>query len=183
MNIKEQFYGMNLILNVAFFTLIAVATTLIALDFKKYGDIFQFALPTLCVFMPFYERDFEKLKQLIFAILLSTLVIQATKLGISYAVAHYNMGEIFSFAQRPINMARFDGFPSGHTQGAFIGFTFAFVYFKMRWKILFFCLAFLVGISRIYSGYHTILQVICGALVSFLVCYFTIKFLQKRVRL
>lgn len=182
MNLKEQFHGLNLALNIAFFALIVVALTLIAFDFKKYGDIFQIALPALCVFMPFYERDFEKLKQLIFAILLSTLVVQATKLGISYAVAHYDMGEFFSFARRPINMARFDGFPSGHTQGAFIGFAFGFVYFKMRWKILFFCLALLVGISRIYSGYHTILQVICGALVSFFVCYFVIKFLQKRAR-
>lgn len=183
MNLKEQFHGLNLALNLAFFALIALATALIVWNFKKYGDIFQILLPALCVFMPFYERDFEKLKQLIFAILLSTLVVQATKLGISYAVAHYEMGEIFSFAQRPIDMKRFDGFPSGHTQGAFIGFAFAFVYFKMRWKILFFCLALMVGISRIYSGYHTILQVICGGLVSFLVCYFAIKFLQKRAHL
>lgn len=183
MNLKEQFYGLNLVLNLSFFALIVVALTLIAFDFKKYGDIFRFVLPALCVFMPFYERDFEKLKQLIFAILLSTLVIQGVKFGISYAVAHYDMGAFFSFAQRPIDMKRFDGFPSGHTQGAFIGFAFAFVYFKMRWKILFFCLALMVGISRIYSGYHTILQVICGAIISFLICYFVITFLQKRARL
>lgn len=182
MNIKEQFHGLNITLNLAFFTLIALAVALIAWDFKKYGDIFQFALPALCVFMPFYERDFEKLKQLIFAILLSTLAVQFFKFGISYAVERYDLGEFFSFAQRPIN-GKFNGFPSGHTQGAFIGFTFAFVYFKIHWKILFFCLASLVGIARIYTQYHTILQVICGALISFFICYLTIKFLQKHTHL
>lgn len=180
MDFKSQFQGLNLALNLAFFALIAFALTLGLWNFKKYGDFFQIALPALCVVLPLYQKDFQKLKQLIFAILASTLITHLCKLSISYLAAQHGMSEIFSFAQRPINMARFDGFPSGHTQGAFIGFAFAFVYFKMQWKILFFCLALMVGISRIYSGYHTIFQVICGALVGFFISYLVIRFLQKR---
>lgn len=181
MNLKEQLHGLNLIKNLAFFALIALAIALIIFDFKIYGDIFRYLLPLLCAFLPLYERDFEKLKALIFATLISTLATYLTKFCITHLVAQHDMGAFFSFAQRPINMARFDGFPSGHTQGAFAGFAFAFVYFKMRWKILFFCLALMVGISRIYSGYHTILQVICGALAGFFISYFVIRFLQKRL--
>lgn len=177
MDFKSQFQVIAL--NLAFITLIAFALTLGLWNFKKYGDFFQIALPALCVVLPLYQKDFQKLKQLIFAILASTLITHLCKISIPYLVAEHGMREIFSFAQRPINMMRFDGFPSGHTQGAFIGFAFAFVYFKMRWKILFFCLALMVGISRIYSGYHTILQVICGALVGFFVSYLMIRFLQK----
>lgn len=181
MDFKNQFHKLNLIKNLAFFALIALAIALIAFDFKIYGGIFRYLLPLLCAFLPLYERDFERLKALIFATLISTLATYLTKFCITHLVAQHDMSEIFSFAQRPINMARFDGFPSGHTQGAFISVAFAFAYFKMRWKILFFCLAFLVGISRIYSGYHTILQVICGGIVGFFVSYFVIRFLQKRL--
>ena len=178
MDFKSQW--LNLALNTAFVALIAFALTLGLWDFKKYGDFFQIALPALCVVLPLYQKDFEKLKQLIFAILISTLITHLCKLTIPYLVAQHGMGQVLSFAQRPIDMTRFDGFPSGHTQGAFIGVAFAFVHFKMRWKVLFFCIAVMVGISRIYSGYHTILQVICGALVGFFVSYFVIRFLQKR---
>ncbi|MGX3010179.1 phosphatase PAP2 family protein [Helicobacter sp. 23-1044] len=164
---------------VAFIALILTAIALIAWDFKIYGDIFRFILPILCAFAPFYERDFEKLKELIFAILISSLVVYVAKFGISYMVANYDVAEILSFARRPIN-GKYTGFPSGHTQGAFIAVAFAFVYFHLRWKILLFCLATLVGISRIYSEYHTILQMICGGIIGFFVSYFVIKFLQNR---
>lgn len=180
MDFKSQFQELNLALNLAFFALIAFALALGLWNFKKYGDFFQLALPALCVVLPLYQKDFEKLKQLIFAILASTLITHLCKLSIPYLVAQHEMGEVFSFAQRPIDMTRFDGFPSGHTQGAFIAVAFAFAYFKMRWKVLFFCLALMVGISRIYSQYHTILQVICGALVGFFISYLVIRFLQKR---
>lgn len=180
MDFKSQFKGLNLALNLAFLALIAFALTLGLWSFKKYGDFFQLALPALCVVLPLYQKDFEKLKQLIFAILASTLITQLCKLAIPYLVAQHGMSEIFSFAQRPIDMTRFDGFPSGHTQGAFIGVAFAFAHFRTQWKVLFFCLALMVGISRIYSEYHTILQVICGALVGFFVSYLVIMFLQKR---
>lgn len=171
---KEQFSGLNLILNLAFFTLILSSLLLMALDFKIYGDIFRFILPLCCVALPFYRKDFEALKGLIFAFLFSSFVVYAIKFCIVYLVTHYNLGDLFAFAMRPIN-EKFSGFPSGHTQGAFVGFAFAFVYFRIHWKVLFFCLAILVGISRVYSEYHTILQVICGGLIGFFVSYLIIK--------
>lgn len=165
-------------LNVAFVAIIIVSLALCAINFKLYGDIFRFLLPALCVIVPFYKKDFEVFKQFIFALLLSSLAVYLIKFGIVNLVKHYDLGDIFAFAMRPIN-GHFSGFPSGHTAGAFISVAFGYFYFSRKWKILFLCLAIIVGVSRIYSGYHTILQVICGGLIGFFVTYFTIKFLQK----
>lgn len=166
-------------LNVAFMAIIIISLTLCAINFKLYGDIFRFALPLLCLVTPFYKKDFEAFKQFIFAFLISSLAVYLIKFGIVSLVKHYDLGDIFAFAMRPIN-GHFSGFPSGHTAGAFISVAFGYFYFSKKWKILFLCLAIAVGISRIYSGYHTILQVICGGGVGFLISFFTIKYLKDR---
>lgn len=166
-------------LNVAFVAIIIVSLALCAINFKLYGDIFRFLLPALCVIVPFYKKDFEVFKQFIFALLLSSLAVYLIKFGIVNLVKHYDLGDIFAFAMRPIN-GHFSGFPSGHTAGAFISVAFGYFYFSRKWKILFLCLAIIVGVSRIYSGYHTILQVICGGGLGFLISFFTIKYLKER---
>lgn len=166
-------------LNIAFVAMIAVSLVLCVVNFKVYGDIFRFVLPFLCVILPFYRKDFEILKQLIFAFLFSSLAVYLIKFCITFLVSHYNLGDIFAFAMRPIN-GKFSGFPSGHTAGAFISVAFGYFYFHQKWKILFLCLAILVGISRIYSQYHTILQVVCGGIIGFFISFFIIKYLKNR---
>ncbi len=73
-------------------------------------------------------------------------------------------------------------FPSGHTLSAFSGATFLSILFK-RWSPLFFSVAVLTGLSRIYVGAHFPIDVIGGMFVGILVtalfCFLADKYFFK----
>jgi len=63
-----------------------------------------------------------------------------------------------------VNMAHWNSFPSGHTTAAFaFWFALALVVKKRGLSLVFFCIAFLVGYSRMYLSQHFLLDVVAGA--------------------
>ena len=75
-------------------------------------------------------------------------------------------------------------FPSGHTERAFSGATVLSSIYK-KFRIPFFILALLVGLSRIYIGMHypidTLVGMINGILFGLITLTFPIKTLQKKL--
>lgn len=172
-----KFWLKNHISNLCILAIFALSVALFAFNAKIYGDIFRYVLPLSCLILPFWRKDFELFKELVFALICASLATYLIKFMILQISSDY--AEFLSFAIRPIN-GEFSGFPSGHTTTAFVGFAFASFYFGKKWQILFFILALMVGISRILSFYHTPLQVLCGAILGFGVSFLVIRFLQNR---
>ncbi len=77
-------------------------------------------------------------------------------------------------------------FPSGHTQRAFSGTVILGSFYK-KFSKLFFALALLVGISRIYIGVHYPFDILSGSINGFLigsiVLALPIKKIAKRIKL
>lgn len=171
----------NTILEILCFGIITtMAMVLCILDFKLYGDIFRFMGLFILIFL-LLKRDFAKAKELVCVLIIV--------LGFSYCIkmiivilANYDMlsSSALEFAMRPINGIP-SGFPSGHTTFAFISAAFAYCYFDYKWKVLFFILAIMVGISRIISLWHTPLQVFFGFLIGFLFSVFLLKSAKLKI--
>lgn len=71
-------------------------------------------------------------------------------------------------------------FPSGHTAAAFAVFFLLAIYVKRTWiSIVFFCMAVLVGISRIYLMEHFWIDVYFGSLIGMLITLLVYIVLQK----
>ena len=63
-----------------------------------------------------------------------------------------------------VDMAHWNSFPSGHTTAAFaLWFALALAVKKKGWSLVFFCVAFLVGYSRMYLSQHFLVDVVAGA--------------------
>lgn len=63
-----------------------------------------------------------------------------------------------------VKMAHWNSFPSGHTMAAFgIWFGMSIVLKNKTWSLIFFCIAFLVGYSRMYLNQHFLVDVVAGA--------------------
>ena len=60
-------------------------------------------------------------------------------------------------------------FPSGHAINAFSGVTILSSYYKSKLRFLFYALAILTGISRIYIGVHFPLDVLFGSLIGIVI--------------
>ena len=60
-------------------------------------------------------------------------------------------------------------FPSGHAINAFSGATILSSYYKGKLKFLFYALAVLTGISRVYIGVHFPLDVLFGSLIGIII--------------
>ena len=66
-----------------------------------------------------------------------------------------------------LEVLRYNSFPSGHTAGAFGFFCMlSFLIKDKRWSILFFILALLVGVSRVYLLEHFFRDVYAGSLIG-----------------
>lgn len=68
----------------------------------------------------------------------------------------------------PIEVGEDYSFPSGHAMNAFAGATILSDFYK-KYKILFYALAILTGISRIYIGAHYPLDVLYGSIIGILI--------------
>ena len=151
-----------------FIALAVFALLLCVWNIEDYGDIFRFMLIPLIIFLGI-TKCYIPLKNLLLTCAIVLGIAFSCKLGFAYLASHYvDSQSLMSFVQiakRPIN-GEFKGFPSGHTTAAFIAVAFAWIYYDVKWKILFFILAALVGYSRIHSLWHTPTQVIVGALLG-----------------
>ncbi|RDU65492.1 phosphatase PAP2 family protein [Helicobacter sp. MIT 14-3879] len=164
--------------NIAFIALICIAIFLCVFDIEVYGTIYRF-LPFICFIPLLINKQYAMLRELFLALLFASLVAYFSKFSILYLLEHFNgLSEVLSFAKRPINN-EFDGFPSGHTTTAFVAVAFAYIYYDLKWKVLFLIFAILVGISRICSFWHTPLQVFAGSLIGFFISLIVIRILQK----
>lgn len=66
-----------------------------------------------------------------------------------------------------LEMAHYNSFPSGHTATAFaMFFTLSLFAKDKRWSMLFFTLALLVGISRVYLMQHFFRDVYAGSIIG-----------------
>lgn len=66
-----------------------------------------------------------------------------------------------------LEMARYNSFPSGHTAAAFAMFFTLSLFAKNRyWGFVFFALAMLVGISRVYLMQHFFRDVYVGSIIG-----------------
>lgn len=79
---------------------------------------------------------------------------------------------------KPIYLANFYSFPSGHAGTAFI---FA-VFFSDRYpkySIIFYLIAIIISLSRVYLGVHYLSDVITGAIIGFIISKIIIKNEEK----
>ena len=101
----------------------------------------------------------------------------AAVVGATYAVkyslyfASPYAKDTLSFAKRPTSES-YEAFPSGHTASAFASVGFVAKRYGAKLGIPAFILAAAVGESRILLEKHTILQVICGGILGFLLSFF-----------
>lgn len=101
----------------------------------------------------------------------------AAVVGATYAVkyslyfASPYAKDTLTFAKRPTSDS-YEAFPSGHTASAFAAVGFVAKRYGAKLGIPAFVLAATVGESRILLEKHTILQVICGGILGFLLSFF-----------
>lgn len=129
---------------------------------ELFGDVFRWMIiPLIGVWI--MQRRFTQLRELVCVGAGVLCVAGVLKIGLAYLGGHYeSLYWIQNIAQRPIN-GELNGFPSGHTTLAFIAVFFVWKYGDRRWGILVGWLALLVALSRVWSGWHTPLQVCAGA--------------------
>jgi len=70
-------------------------------------------------------------------------------------------------------------FPSGHASGAFAGAV-VFAYFDKKRALLYYGIATLISLSRVYLGCHYMLDVVFGALIGYLIGKVAIWLLSSR---
>jgi undecaprenyl-diphosphatase len=72
-------------------------------------------------------------------------------------------------------------FPSGHTATAFACAT-VLAHFVPRWRVPFFVLAALIGLSRVYNGMHYPTDVLAGAVLGVLIALLLLAVVRRRSR-
>ncbi|RDU67671.1 hypothetical protein CQA53_01335 [Helicobacter didelphidarum] len=156
--------------------IILIALFIWQYDIKLYGDIFRF-LPLYLGFFLLYQRQYKRIIILLIGVCIVVGVTFSMKFSFSFLANHYGGGYI-TIAQRPIN-GKFNGFPSGHTAPAFFALGFVINYYSKKWIFLVFALAILIPFSRIFTLWHTPLQVIVGALLGIILGFFITRWLKN----
>jgi membrane-associated phospholipid phosphatase len=140
------------------------------------------ALLMLIVALLFMKKIYYGVLSLI-CFLSSTIVVQSVKRfafpeaprPISFFEPTLDLHYISS-----IEIHRYFSFPSGHTSGAFTVFCLLAIIFRTKYlDLIFFLLAFMVGISRMYLLQHFLLDVYFGAVFGTsitLICYYFIQY-------
>lgn len=110
----------------------------------------------------------------------------ATSFGMTSILVNYVLKNIFIRTRPCIYQVLFAygcptnySFPSAHASVAFSGAV-VFGYFDPKRKWLYYGIAGLISISRIYLGYHYVSDVVFGALIGFFIAKATIKILSSR---
>ncbi|PAF43669.1 phosphatase PAP2 family protein [Helicobacter sp. 11S02629-2] len=147
-------------------------------SFRLYGDVFQY-MPLYVFIFLLWIRAYRPAIGLVFATAIAFLIMRTIKnfFGI-VSLYNPNMAEI---SRRPDVLSDYDGFPSGHSTGSFIGAGFATALYGYKVGFLVSVVCALVCCSRLYVNRHTLTQVLVGALLGFLVGFYIGKLYSKKV--
>lgn len=138
--------------------------------FTRLGEIWLMAIVIVPALYIADKRNFyQNLGLFAGALILSALVARILKYLVDRPRPLKDMANLIDAHRVYIHVIgkslRETSFPSGHTVSAFSAATFLSGLFK-RWALLFFSIAMLTGISRIYVGAHFPLDVLGGILIG-----------------
>lgn len=145
--------------------------------FKTFGDIAQF-LPAASLGYALLLRDFVGAKQQVIGFVAVVATTHFIKYSLHFYILHFatDDSKIAQLSRRPTRES-YEAFPSGHTAASFSAVGFLQKRYGARLGIPAALIASAVGISRVHSQNHTIVQVICGAMLGFF-----LSFLLTRTR-
>ncbi|WP_176829724.1 phosphatase PAP2 family protein [Tenacibaculum sp. MAR_2009_124] len=93
------------------------------------------------------------------------------------------MGEDTLHLVEGVKMALWNSFPSGHTITAFTVFTVLSLYFaKCKSQYLWFSLAIIAGLSRVYLSQHFLIDVVVGSVIGVVIGFISMAFFCKSER-
>lgn len=148
---------------------------------KKYVSAFSASahfFPALGLGYALIIKDFIGLRQQAMGWVVVVGATYVIKYGLYFAAPY--VPNALNFAKRPKENS-YEAFPSGHTSSAFAMAGFAFKRYGAKLGIPAFILASAIGESRIILEKHTILQVVCGGILGFLLSFFCASpFKRKR---
>lgn len=178
-NKKIVFFAFIILLLIGVFLLVSIEKETLHLSFNKhFNDFFDvffkyatylgdgMVFPIIIVGLLIFKRKYAT------AFIIAGLITLFT----SYALKHW----VFSDFDRPyevfgdtlhlvegVKMRRHHSFPSGHTMAAFSQFMLAILFAKkFSWQMLFFSLAVIAGISRVYLSQHFVQDILLGAVIG-----------------
>lgn len=80
-----------------------------------------------------------------------------------------------------VRLNKYHSFPSGHTAAAFFGWFLVFHLLlpNSKWRNLWFLVAILVGLSRVYLGQHFLQDVWAGSLIGYAWSFLALQWIMK----
>lgn len=139
---------------------------------REYMSLFSNSahfFPALALGYTLIIKDFIGLRQQALGYIAVVGATYAVKYSLYFASPYAK--DTLSFAKRPTSES-YEAFPSGHTASAFAAVGFVAKRYGVKLGIPAFILASAIGESRILLEKHTILQVICGGILGFLLSFF-----------
>ena len=139
---------------------------------REYMSLFSNSahfFPALTLGYTLIIKDFIGFRQQALGYIAVVGATYAVKYSLYFASPYAK--DTLAFAKRPTSES-YEAFPSGHTASAFAAVGFVAKRYGAKLGIPAFILAAAVGESRILLEKHTILQVICGGILGFLLSFF-----------
>ena len=139
---------------------------------REYMNLFSNSahfFPALALGYTLIIKDFIGFRQQALGYIAVVGATYAVKYSLYFASPYAK--DTLSFAKRPTSES-YEAFPSGHTASAFAAVGFVAKRYGAKLGIATFILAATVGESRILLEKHTILQVVCGGILGFLLSFF-----------
>ena len=139
---------------------------------REYMNLFSNSahfFPALALGYTLIIKDFIGFRQQALGYIAVVGATYAVKYSLYFASPYAK--DTLSFAKRPTSES-YEAFPSGHTASAFAAVGFVAKRYGAKLGIAAFVLATAVSESRILLEKHTILQVICGGILGFLLSFF-----------
>lgn len=139
---------------------------------REYMNLFSNSahfFPALALGYTLIIKDFIGFRQQALGYIAVVGATYAVKYSLYFASPYAK--DTLAFAKRPTSES-YEAFPSGHTASAFAAVGFVAKRYGAKLGIPAFILATAVGESRILLEKHTILQVICGGILGFLLSFF-----------
>lgn len=155
--------------------------------FFSFLDYYIFFWILILIIWGFFikKKHFSFLKILFFGILISYLfsnillknIIQRQRPSFKISTNTQNTKDYLNLVTIEKNPRDFS-FPSSHSS---VAFTAAFIlsFFYKKKTYLFYSLALLIALSRIYFGVHFLFDIMFGALIGYYIGFFSINFFNK----
>ncbi len=96
---------------------------------------------------------------------------------------HYFLYDDFPRFMHDVPLIYYNSFPSGHTMTIFaVAAMFSYLFARPLWSILWFVLALMVGLSRIYLLQHFGIDVIAGAVLGIISACLSVVVLRRLIK-